>query len=63
MEVVDEGEEIEDGERIEGWRRRDFLAGVLEVGGEGGCGSCGEGGRAASWKGSLGGVVPSQGKK
>ena len=36
VEVVDEGEEIEDGERIEGWRRRDFLAGVLEVGGEGG---------------------------
>ena len=36
VEVVDEGEEIEAGERMEGWRSRDFLAGVLEVGGEGG---------------------------
>jgi len=40
VEVVDEGEEMEEGERMEGWRRRDFLAGVLEViGGEGGWGS------------------------
>ena len=34
--VVLEGEEMEVDESMEGWRSKDFLAGVLEAGGEGG---------------------------
>ena len=34
--VVLEGEEMDVDESMEGWRSKDFLAGVLEAGGDGG---------------------------
>ena len=36
MVVVLEGEEMDGDESMEGWRSKDFLAGVLEAGGDGG---------------------------